>query len=191
MSPCYAIKINKLINELNIAAQKEKIMKIKRSKKVKKDMLIEMREMYNSICKENRIIEHKTKIVVEKLENVTNNLCKAVGLIDEVKYDALYVYKLQVSADTPMYYTCYRILIINAKKTFKKHDDFYFSDRIYFRPSVNATKAWIKYKDENNNVNIKTKGSCYNDFDLLGNYGEENLKVDFKKLFDEFDNIKF
>ena len=115
MSPCYAVKINKLINELNINSQKKVINNLKLRVDNYSNIIEQMREEYNKISEDRKIILHKADNVIKKLEVTTNKLCKAVGLIDEVKYDSLYIFKIQINHDSPIYYTCYKILNDNEK----------------------------------------------------------------------------
>ena len=191
MSPCYAVKINKLINELNINSQKKVINNLKLRVDNYSNIIEQMREEYNKISEDRKIILHKADNVIKKLEVTTNKLCKAVGLIDEVKYDSLYIFKIQINHDSPIYYTCYRILKDNEKKTFAKHENYVIADCIYEKCSVNSTKAWIEFKKDTNRIFIKTNGKFYNDFVFLNKYTEHKLKSDFDQLFIRFDNLNF
>lgn len=198
MSPCYAVKINKLINELNINSQKKVINSLKLRVDNYSNIIEQMREEYNKISEDRKIILHKADNVIKKLEVTTNRLCKAVGLIDEVKYDSLYIFKIQINHDSPIYYTCYRILKDNEKKTFAKHENYVIADCIYEKCSVNSTKAWIEFKKDKNRIFIKTSflkkketEKFYNDFVFLNKYTEHKLKSDFDQLFIRFDNLNF
>lgn len=191
MSPCYAIKINKLINELNITAQKKAISSLNTQIDKYANIIEQMREEYNKISEDRKMVIHKSNDVIKELKITTNKLCKAVGLIDEVKYDSLYIFKIQIDRNSIPFYTCYRILKDNEKKTFAKHENYILADCIYERCSVNSTKAWIEFKKNNNNIHIKTNGKFYNDFTLLNNYTEYKLKSDMNQLFIRFDNLNF
>ena len=211
MSPCYAIKVNKIINEINITSQKKIISSL--NGKVKElearnaslDERIElqfkaieqMRDEYNKISTERKIIIEKNEIIIQKhdtaidnLNNVTGKLCKVLGFVEDSKYDMFYIYKIQITANDPVFYTCYRILKENEFKIKAKHKDYYFEKKIFDRRSVNSVKAWIKFKKNNNNIYIKTNGNYYNDFMFLNSYTEIKLIEDLNNLFLEFDNAR-
>lgn len=200
MSPCYAIKINKLVNELNISAQKKALEAIKNENKNYCNIIEQMREEYNKISLKNKIIFRKNKIefkevmgklkdTVSELKITSNNLNKAVGLIDEIKYDSLYIYKIKIDNNSDTFYTSYRILKENKKKITAKHKNYIIVNKIYKKHSVNSTKAWKEFKKDKNKIHIKTRDRFYNDFTFLNNYNEENLKNDLDQLFKKFDNL--
>ncbi len=207
MSPCYAIKINEIINQLNITEQKNTINSLTKEVQVKCDIIEEMCKKFNEISEYHRVTVKNNKIEYEKvmgdlrkttddLKVATDNLFttsrslnRAVGLIDEVKYDTLYIFEIKISLDTSRYYTCYRILEENAEKTFKKHEGYLVARNIYEKNSVNATEAWKRFKRNNNDVCIKTNGKFYNDFVLLNGYTENSLIFDLNNLFATFDNL--
>jgi hypothetical protein len=191
MLPCYAIKINKLINELNINSQKKAISSLNTQIDKYANIIEQMREEYNKVSEDRKIILHKADNVIKNLEITSNKLSKAVGLIEEVKYDSLYIFKIRIGYNSSTFYTCYRILKENEKKTFAKHEKYVLANCIYEKCSVNSTKAWIEFKKNNNKIHIKTNGKFYNDFTLLNNYSEQKLKSDMDQLFIRFDNLNF
>lgn len=207
MSPCYALKINKIINELNINAQKKIINDLTSEVKIKCNIIEEMCERYNKISERNEIMiinneirfreimnelkstSDKLTTTTDELKTTSRTLNKAVKLIKEVKYDTMYIFDIKVSEDSPQYYTCYRILEENAEKTFKKHEGSKIARPVYDKKSVNAREAWKRFKNNNNKVCIKTNGKMYNDFILLNDYTENLLIFDLNNLFASFDNL--
>ena len=209
MSPCYAIKINKIINELNISSQKKALeaLKIKNNELMSDNknyfnIIEQMREEYNKISLKNKVTFRKNKIkfkevmgkldeTVSELKVTSINLNKAVGLIEEVKYDTLYIFKIKIDNDSDIFYTCYRILEEHKNKIKAKHKKYIIADEIYKKNSVNSTKAWKEFKKNKNKIFIKTRDKFYNDFIFLNDYNEVKLKFDLDELFKKFDNLDF
>lgn len=203
VSPSYALEINEIINNMNIEAK----LKAERDRTheilgIKNDIIAQMERRYNEISRENQImvvnneirltnILNELKTTSDSLKTTSSNLNKAVGLIEEVKYDTLYIFKVKIDNQSNTFYTCYRILEENKRKTFDKHKSYILAQQIYSKHSVNSTKAWKEFKKDKNKICIKTRDRYYNDFTLLKNYSETKLKLDLDKLFEKFDNIKF
>jgi hypothetical protein len=207
VSPSYALEINEIINNMNIDAKlKEEQDRMNEILGIKNDIIEQMQRNYNEISKDNKMLVVNQKVVLEKLDNTVNllidtagRLNNAVGFVEEKKSDIrpttkprnfhhLYIYKIYDKKTLEFRtYSCYRLQPKNLYTELKKIHHTLDSVCIFNEPSVNPIQAWIKFKDENKN-NINANGK---DFTLKGNYTENQLKIDIKKLLNEYKDISF
>jgi hypothetical protein len=211
VSPSYALKINRVINKMNIEKKlKDEDDRTNKLLGIKNDIIAQMERKYNEISTENQILIVNNEIKFEKvmkslndtvleLKNTSGRLNNAVGFIDGKKNDIrltttndnihyFYIYKFtEALTGEFVTYTCYRVQPKNLQRELNKVRTTLRNNCIFERPLANPIQAWIKFKNEfTNKIDV-----CYSDFTLKPNYNENQLKADLENLFSEYTNIQF
>lgn len=214
VSPSYAYKINMFINKMNEDreenAKDKRIKDLTRDISEKADLIMDLKNAYNEISKDNKIMIENNKMILQELKNVvqvntmlhqtnqvisnqliqtnhklttTNNYLHSIKDNIAVKTydeDLIIILKIMDMDNNTLFYKIVRTTYLNKDQTLYYHRKKCSIDPILTEPTVNGKTLCKRFLNENQMV-YNYSTSVY----LKPGYSEDTFKNDLRVLLQE------
>ncbi len=200
VSPTYAHKINMFINKMNgemeVKLKESRIRELTQDISEKSNLIMELRDAYNKISKDNEIIIENNKLILQELRNVYQSnqvisykLDRTNGHLQDIKHnvkmetrdkDIIIPIRIYDSNNRIKHYKMAKTTDDNIMSVYKYYDKICSNFPLEPFRTVNAKNICKQFLAENKNITYKSSTVFLN-----SGYTEEEFINDLRKFLDK------